>query len=436
MNSLRASATYRARSLLLLAVLLIFLGNAFGLFNINFGLAGMRVHGALLTQLLDGHLLATLLRADVLVFLVLGAALTLALPLLSPVAASMLTFAAMLPPFYVAWAVPLPPPLIPMEYTLLTILMLFAVNVLVSYFIETHERQKLIAAFGQYVPPTLVAEINRNPLAFSMAGQARELSVLFCDIQRFSQIAEHLEPQALAEMLNLYLTAMTAVLHRHGATIDKYIGDAIMAFWGAPLPQEDHASRAVAAALAMQAQMVQVRADCARRGWPELTIGIGINSGMMNVGNMGSRFRVAYTVLGDAVNLAARLEALTRYYGAAILIGDATRAACAGLVCRELDHVRVKGKGRATRVYEPVSATAQDGALDARHQAALNAYYAGAWVDARAQFTALRDSAAAAPYYEIMLARMHGRERPTEWDGIVNFGGEFNYSFEPLESGL
>ncbi len=238
--------------------------------------------GAQFSALFDGHSFSTLLRADVLVFLGLSAALTVALPLLSPVAASMLTFAAMLPPFYLAWGLPLPPPLVPMEYTLLTIVMLFAVNVLVSYFIETHERQKLIAAFGQYVPPALVAEINRNPLAFSMAGQA---------------------------------------------------------------------------------QMVQVRADCARCGWPELTIGIGINSGMMNVGNMGSRFRVAYTVLGDAVNLAARLEALTR-------------------------------------------------------------------------FATLRDSAVAPAYYEVMLVRMHDRERPPDWDGIVNFGGEFSYSLELPESGF
>lgn len=435
MNLRRPPGVFRVHSLLLLAVFLVFLCNALGLFSVSRDVAGIDINGQLVRDILDGRSLAPLLRPDFLVFLGTGAGLTLALPLLSPVAASMLTFAAMLPPFYVAWTFPLPPPQIPMEYTLLTTLVLFAVNVLVCYFIETHERQKLIAAFSHYVPPTLVAEINRNPLAFSMAGQARELSVLFCDIKNFSYIAEHLEPESLAELLNLYLTEMTAVLHRHGATIDKYIGDAVMAFWGAPLQQHDHARRAVAAALAMQARMTQVRADCARRGWPELTIGIGINSGMMSVGNMGSRFRVAYTVLGDAVNLAARLEALTRYYGTGILIGDATRAACTDVACRELDHVRVKGKGHATRVYEPLPAVALDSALEASHQGALNVYYAGAWGDARVLFTALRDGAAAPRYYEVMLARMQGREPPANWDGIVSFGGEFSYSLEPFAPG-
>ncbi|MEQ8661570.1 MAG: adenylate/guanylate cyclase domain-containing protein, partial [Gammaproteobacteria bacterium] len=283
-----STRAHRLRSLLVFAVFVLLVVNMLGVVDFRALVAGqLRVNTALLADLLHGNLASGLARADVIGFLATGALLTLALPNLAPLGASALTAAAMTVPFALAWYVPAPYPLVPLEYGLLAILLLFAVNVLAGYFVETHEKQKIMTLFRQYVPPALIGEIARRPGAFSLAGEARELTVLFCDVKGFTAIAETLAPHVLAEMLNHYLTAMTDVLHHHGATIDKYIGDAVMAFWGAPLAQPDHAARAVACALAMQARMRRVRKDCAARGWPELEIGVGIASGPVSVGNMG-----------------------------------------------------------------------------------------------------------------------------------------------------
>ncbi len=342
----------------------------------------------------------------------------------------------MAPTFYIAWAFPTPPPLIPLEYALLCILILFSVNVLFVYFVETHERQKIVSAFGQYVPAAVVAEIARRPHAYSMAGEAREMTVLFCDIKDFSRISEQFEPHELAQMLNVFLTEMTAVLHRHGATIDKYIGDAIMAFWGAPVWQADHAQQAVSGALALQRAMKGVRDTFQQRGWPDIEVGVGVNSGMVNVGNMGSRYRIAYTVVGDPVNLAARLEALTRLYGVGVLISESTKNACANVRCREVDHVRVKGKGRPTRVFEPlVDGATQTDEFLRRHHEALEAYYGGAWNEAQIAFGALGEEAANATYYETMSARIAGRSKPADWSGVVVFGGDLSYTLESNAAG-
>ncbi|MGR8919780.1 MAG: adenylate/guanylate cyclase domain-containing protein [Gammaproteobacteria bacterium] len=416
----------RLKLLLTSTVFALFVVNALGLADFHLVLEGrVGVNRQVLGDLLAGRVAAPLLRVDGLVFFVVGAALALLLPALPPIGASMVTLAAMLPPFWVAYAFPVPPPLVPLEYTLLVVLVLFSVNVLASYFIETHERQLLLRAFGQYVPPAVVDELLRHPETYSMQGESRELTVMFCDIKAFSNIAETLEPRALTEMMNRYLSAMTDVLQRHGATIDKYIGDAIMAFWGAPLPQPDHAARAVAAAQAMQRRMVSLREEFVERGWPAIEIGIGINTGTMHVGNMGSRFRIAYTVLGDAVNLAARLEALTRLYRVDTLIAESTFAALPDAAFREIDHVRVKGKGESARIYAPWDG---DSVTLAEQQAALEAYYAGDWTEAIARIDALRTAADEAdPWCEVMLERMARHEPPPGWDGVISFGGALGY---------
>ena len=424
---------HRLQSLLVLGVFVLLSINALGLLDFRaLALGQLRVNTDLLSALLHGAA-GGFARADVLGFFATSTALTLLLPRLPPLGASALTAAAMPVPFIIAWFFPVPPPLVPLDFTLLAILLLFAVNVLAGYFVETHEKQKIMALFGQYVPPALIGEIARRPQHFSLAGEARELSVLFCDVKGFSAMAETLEPRTLAEMLNHYLTAMTDVLHAHGATIDKYIGDAIMAFWGAPLAQPDHASRAVACALAMQQRMKSVRKDCAARGWPELEIGIGVASGPVSVGNMGSRYRVAYTVIGDVVNLASRLEGLTRLYGVAVLVSPATRAAAGAVVFREIDHVRVKGKAAALRIYEPLAADALDASRLGEHDRALAAYYAGDWATAGACFAALTAPPPLDTYYAVMVERMASRTVPAAWDGVVSFGSELGYSLGAAE---
>ena len=419
----------RIQSVLILGVFLAFVTNAIGLTSFQFALGqGISVNAQMAGNLLSGQFPGPLLRVDFSSFLIVGAFLAALLPTLSPIAASLLTLVAMAPPFYIAWAFPVPPPIVPLEYSLLCILVLFSVNVLCSYFIETHQRQKIVAVFDQYVPPAVVAEIARSPQEFSMAGEARDITVLFCDIKDFSAISEQLEPHELASMLNYFLTEMTSVLHRHGATIDKYIGDAIMAFWGTPVPQPDHADRAVTGALAMQEAMHEVRVEFHKRGWPEIDIEIGINSGIVNVGNMGSHYRVAYTVVGDAVNVAARLEALTHLYGVNLLISESTRDARQRGAYLEIDHVRVKGKDRSTRIFEPLLEKEGGDEPIRRHHEGLEAYYSGSWREAQTTFDALRELKPA--YYEMMMARMAANMPPPQWRGVVIFSGDLSYAME------
>src|SRR5205085_814158 len=157
--------------------------------------------------------------------------------------------------------------------------------------------------------------MSKNPEEYSMRGESRDMTVLFSDVRNFTSISEGLTPESLRDMMNAYLTEMTEVIQQSRGTIDKYIGDAIMAFWGAPLNDAEHAKHGVESALAMQSRIRALDNDFIKRGWPVLTIGVGLNCGEMNVGDMGSKFRRAYTVLGDAVNIASRLESLTKEYG-------------------------------------------------------------------------------------------------------------------------
>jgi adenylate cyclase len=173
-------------------------------------------------------------------------------------------------------------------------------------------------------------------------------------VRDFTSISEGLSPKSLGDMMNAYLTAMTETIQDTRGTIDKYIGDAIMAFWGAPLHDAEHALHGVGAALDMQKQIRALDADFARRGWPALNIGVGLNCGTMSVGDMGSKFRRAYTVMGDAVNLASRLEGLTKEYGVGILVSENIIKAAPGFVYREVDRVAVKGRTEGVLIYEPL----------------------------------------------------------------------------------
>jgi len=282
----------------------------------------------------------------------------------------------------------------PMEYSLLMILILFAVNVLTSYFSETHKKQELINIFGQYVPPEVALMLSKDPDAVTLAGEARQLTVMFCDIHDFTTISEGMEPRQLTSMLNNLFTPLTSVLYKHHGTIDKYMGDAIMAFWGAPLEDPDHAGNAVRAAFEIQEVLGELSPKFREYGWPAISMGIGINTGWANVGNMGSKFRMAYTAVGDAVNLASRLENLTRTYHAQIIVGQGTREAVGSYIYRELDLVKVKGKHENTRIYEPLCAKeALDPVVEQLlqlHNQGLNAYYRRDWKRALTKFSQIQ----------------------------------------------
>jgi adenylate cyclase len=319
---------------------------------------GVEVHANLLAGLLDGALVQSPAYAPALeagLLLLVGLALLLALPRVSPAWAVVLTGLILLLVTSVhlaAWAVGRLA--LPMAASLVLPVGLLALQLFFGSFLEQRAKQRLAELFGQYVPPELVDEMSRDPEHYSMAGRSAELTVLFADVRGFTTLAEQMPPDELAHLMNDYLSAMTDVIRQHRGTLDKYIGDAIVAFWGAPLADPEHARHAVAAGLAMQVALAGVNQRFAARGWPALRIGIGINTGTMVVGDMGSRHRRAYTVLGDAVNLASRLQGLSAQYGAGVIIGQATRQAIGDWRCRQLDYLAVRGRTAPLAIYEPL----------------------------------------------------------------------------------
>jgi adenylate cyclase len=251
------------------------------------------------------------------------------------------------------------------------------------------------------------------------------LSVLFSDIRSFTSISEGLDAAELSELMNHYLTPMTRIVHETQGTIDKYIGDAVMAFWGAPVRDAEHASRAVEAGLAMQAALGPLNEEFATKGWPEIHIGVGVNTGPMSVGNMGSNFRKAYTVLGDAVNLGSRLEGITKVYGVGFIVAEATSEKAHEYLYRELDRVRVKGKDEPVTILEPLGLKEELSAeeitrAEAFRQAVL-LYRQQDWDAAQEALERLLNQEPGCLLYELYLERIttYREDPPGEyWDGV------------------
>ncbi len=290
-----------------------------------------------------------------------------------------------------------------------------------GYFTATRRRQRLSRIFGQYVPAEVVKELDAGRTDVSLEGESREMSVLFSDVRGFTTISEGLGPRELTQLMNEFLTPITAAIHRHRGTIDKYMGDAVMAFWGAPLADAEHARHAVLAARDMVAEMRALKPAFEARGWPAIEIGVGISSGEMNVGNMGSQFRAAYTVLGDTVNLGSRLEGLTKTYGVNIIVSENTARLAGDLPYRELDRVRVKGKQEPVAIFEPVDPAQLHAA--GRFSEALVRYRQRDWDRAETLITEL-DALAPHALYRLYLERIrHFRAQPPppEWDGVFTF---------------
>jgi adenylate cyclase len=243
---------------------------------------------------------------------------------------------------------------LPLACGLLTLFGIALVNLVASYLIEGRARRAVIGLFGQYVAPHLVERITDNPHHFPLDSQDKELTILFADIRGFTRMAEGMSPQQLRDFLNRFLTTMTEVIHAHDGTVDKYIGDAVMAFWGAPIDDPHHADRAVAAAIAMQEAVARLSDEFQSIGLPPISVGIG-NTGVVRVGDMGSRLRRSYTVIGDAVNLAARLEGLSKRYSVPIVIGDATRLAVRSIALQFVAHTTVAGRLEEVGIWTPVA---------------------------------------------------------------------------------
>ena len=253
--------------------------------------------------------------------------------------------------------------------------MAFAMSSAFSYATEGRQRRQIKQVFTHYMSDLLIQDLLRNPDKLRLGGEKRVLTVFFSDLAGFTTLSEKLTPEEVVMLLNRYLTAMTDIILASGGLIDKYEGDAIMAFWGAPLPQEDHALRACMAALENQSRLAELRQEFIKTGLPPVHARIGINTGEMIIGNMGSSQRFDFTVIGDSVNLASRLEGAGKEYGTSILIAEETyRRALDGVEARELDLLRVKGKDKPVRIYELLS---RKGELDPTKQKGCDLFAAG-----------------------------------------------------------
>jgi adenylate cyclase len=394
---------------------------------------GVEVHANMIAGMIDGTIKQRppyVLGAEFLLLLVTGLALALLLPLLGPRDVSLTTIGVLLGVLATNMVVFHYGNLVlPLASGVMMTIVLFMLNMAYGFFIEARGMRQITGLFGQYVPPELVDEMAKNPEQFNMAPKAEELSVLFCDVRNFTTISESLSPEDLSLYINEYLTTMSLVIReKHRGTLDKYIGDAIMAFWGAPVSDPDHAKHAVMAALDMQQAAKELNEKFKAKGWPPFKIGIGVNTGVMRVGDMGSRIRKAYTVMGDPVNLGSRLEGITKQYGADIIIGEGTKARISGFVCREIDRVRVKGKDEAVAIFQPLGleGLVEKPKLDEMKlwNQALKLYRTQDWDMAELQLINLRKATADGTLYAEFLERIASfRSQPPEkgWDGTFKF---------------
>ena len=295
----------------------------------------------------------------------------------------------------------------PIEFELLTVFVLFGMYVLLSYIGEVRDRKRVHRLLSQYVPAELAREYERDPQAVGLTGEQRDISVLFCDVIGFAAISEQLQPSELTEWLNLYFTYISRVVVRYRGSIDKYMGDCVMAVWGAPTRSETHAYDALCAAMDMQSELQSLNDKYRDRRLPQVSMGIGISTGPAMVGPLGSEYRMDYTVVGDSVNVAQRLEAQTRKYHVPVIVGDKTAAELPGMLFRELDTVMVKGRRQAVTMFQPLGSedqlSEQVVAFLRLHDEAMAASKSGDWDTAVTNFSRLRDEWGPQSMYELYL---------------------------------
>ncbi len=393
---------------------------------------GVEMHANLIAGMLDRSIKQKpnyIVGAEVILLLIGGIALALLMPVLSPLRAMLVSIVAMaliIGLNIVVWTQG--DTVLPLASSLLMTVGLFTTNMAYGYFVESRSKRQFTELFGQYVPPELVDKMAEDPEKYSMEGRSEQLTVLFSDIVGFTSISETLNPKDLSAFINEYLTSMSFVIREHRGTLDKYIGDAIMAFWGAPMADAEHARQGVLAAIAMQARLLEINKLVSARGWPPIRIGIGLNSGTMSVGDMGSKVRRAYTVMGDAVNLGSRLEGLTREYGVGVIVGQGTRDLVKDGVFRELDRVKVKGKDEPVAIFEAVGL---DGTVDRKvldelklwHQC-LKQYRGQEWDQAELSLlnlTRMNPDHKLYKEFSLRVTQMRASPPGAAWDGVMTF---------------
>lgn len=400
---------------------------------------GVMVHTQAVEQMILGRYLVRPDWADGLersLLLVLGLVLVLLLPRLGAMRGAVLGVVVIAAMMLGSWGAFLRYHyLLDPTYPVLALLLVYIVGTGVTYYREERQRAYIHRAFDRYLSPALVRRIVDDPGQLELGGEVRDMTVLFCDIRRFSAISETMGPQQIIQFLIAFLTPMCDVLLARKATIDKFIGDAILAFWNAPLDDPDQHANAARGALEMVAQLEQmnrVMAEQSATPWPgEVRIGIGLNAGPCCVGNMGSAQRLSYSLIGDTVNLASRLEGLTKYYGISIAIGSALQAHLGDFATLPVDRVRVVGRGAPEQVYalvggEDMAMSTGFRRLEAMHGDMLAAYaaqdwaLARSWIAAAAPYAAQFGVAALHAIYADRINRYEAEPPGDGWDGIYS----------------
>ena len=393
---------------------------------------GVETHANVISSLLDGKVFVKpdyAVGFEVVILLLSGLTLAFALPFLSApkaVATSTLVIGSLVGLNF--WLYLGHGLVMPLASALVMALMAFALNMSYGYFVESKSKRDLANLFGTYVPPELVDEMVKDAGSYSMKATTKELTVMFCDMRGFTQMSETMEPTQLQALLNTVFSRLTDRIRANRGTIDKYMGDCVMAFWGAPVDTPDHASLAVKTALEMASAIRLLNDEHRTKGLPEISIGIGLNTGTMCVGDMGSDVRRSYTVIGDSVNLGSRLEGLSKTYGVDIVVSESTRKLANGFAWQELDKVRVKGKDVAVSIYWPFSVLGQtDDAKITELKTwaqALKAYRAQNWEQFDLQLLNLQRMNAKNYLYQLYAQRVGSmRKLPFDpaWDGATNF---------------
>ncbi len=397
---------------------------------------GVTVHAQAAEQIINEQYLLRPYWANMIEMFALvgaGVVLSLALPRLSAAKGAILTLIIGLIVWNAAqWAFVNKQFILDPVYPLLVVLSVYLIASLSSFYLTESERSQIRNAFSMYLSPDLVRKVSEDPSLLKLGGEDREMTILFLDVRSFSRISESMTPSDITTFLNLFLTPMTDILQDNKATIDKYMGDAIVAFWNAPLDDPDHQANAVRAVLDMQTALDDLNAKYAAQDevkWPEkVRMGIGLNTGVCTVGNLGSQQRFSYSIIGDAANVASRIEGLTKQYGVTSMAGEAAAKDMTEFALLEADLIKVVGRDTPERIFmicgdEVLARSKTFSAFKSAHVAFLGSYRAGDFVKAEAQARALEAEAGrynVAGYYRTLLARIsiYRHDPPENWTGI------------------
>jgi adenylate cyclase len=400
---------------------------------------GVEVHANVISGLLDGRIFVKpdyAVGYEFIALMLAGLILAFALPVLSAPKAVALSAAVITALVGMNFWLYLGAGLVlPLATALVMALTAFALNMSYGYFVESKSKRQIANLFGTYVPPELVDEMVKDPDSYNMKAASKELTVMFCDMRGFTKMSETMEPTQLQGLLNDVFSRLTNVIRNNRGTIDKYMGDCVMAFWGAPVDSPDHAALSVKTAIEMAVEVRKINEEHRSKGMPEIGVGIGLNTGMMCVGDMGSSVRKSYTVIGDSVNLGSRLEGLSKTYGVDIVVAESTKKLTPDMAWQELDKVRVKGKDQAVSIFRPIAILDQlpkEQAAELKLWAAfLKSYRAQDWEQCDLQMLNMertistKAGISANKYlyqlYSERVASMRLLPFDPSWDGATNF---------------